>query len=238
MANTTTTAESHYFPAEPLPGLRAGRRISWAAIFGGAIAALAVQIVLGLLGLGIGLSTVNPATEARPVGAGLGVGAIIWWTFSSLIAMFLGGWVAGRLAGNRMRFDRMLHGLLAWALVTLATFYLLTTAIGGIVSGATGIVSQSLGAAQQAFPGIGTEAQRALGAAQNLTPEQRAQVEQQAREAAQTATRSVSTASLVTAVLLLLSAAAAGWGGSLAPAAAWALATEEEKRGTEPPRTA
>lgn len=237
MANTTTTAESHYFPAEPAPSIRAGRRISWAAIFGGAIVALAVQIVLSLLGLGIGLSTVNPATEARPFGAGLGVGAVIWWTLSSLIAMFVGGWVAGRLAGNRMRFDRMLHGLLAWSLVTLATVYLLTTAIGGIVSGATGFVAQSLGAAQS-FPGIGSEAQRALGAAQNLSPEQRAQVEQQARETAQKATESVSTASMVTAVLLLLGAAAAAWGGSLAPASAWALATDEEKHGTEPPRTA
>lgn len=236
MANTTTTAESHYFPAEPSAAGARLRRISWPAIFGGAIVALAVQLVLGLLGLGIGLSTVNPATEARPIGTGLGVGAIIWWTLCTLLAMFAGGWVAGRLAGNRMRFDRMLHGLLAWALVTLATVYLLSTAIGGLISGATGFVTQGLSTAQQAFPGITSEAQRALGAAQTATPEQRAQMEQQARETAQKAAKGASAASLATAVLFLLSAAAAGWGGSLAPASAWAMATDVEKAGGDTPR--
>jgi hypothetical protein len=40
-------------------GTHIHRRISWAAIFGGVILVVAVQLLLGLSGAGIGLGTVN-----------------------------------------------------------------------------------------------------------------------------------------------------------------------------------
>jgi hypothetical protein len=43
-------------------------RISWGAVFAGAIIALATQIVLALIGMAIGLATLNPATGASPSG--------------------------------------------------------------------------------------------------------------------------------------------------------------------------
>ena len=50
------------------------RRISWGAVFAGA---LVVQLALSLLGLGIGMGTVDSLKEANPL-RGLGTGAIVW----------------------------------------------------------------------------------------------------------------------------------------------------------------
>ncbi len=72
---------------------------------------------------------------------------------SGLIALFAGGWVAGRLAGMPRKTDGVLHGIVTWGLTTLITFYLLTTGVGRIVSGVTGVVGQGL-----AFVGQGIEA--------------------------------------------------------------------------------
>ena len=41
------------------------RRISWGAVFAGALVALVVQLALSLLGLGIGMGTVDPLEEAN-----------------------------------------------------------------------------------------------------------------------------------------------------------------------------
>lgn len=107
------------------------KRISWSAVFAGVLVAIVTQMLLTLLGLGIGLSTIDPVTERNPT-AGLGTGSAIWYIISSLLALFLGGWVAGRLASAPRLFDGIIHGVLTWCLVTLLTVYFLTTAIGGI----------------------------------------------------------------------------------------------------------
>jgi hypothetical protein len=95
------------------------------SVFAGVLIAIVIQLALSLLGIGIGLSTVDPMTENNPV-AGLGTGSAVWYALSSLIALFAGGWVAGRLAQTPRLFDGIIHGLLAWSLVTLLTFYFLT----------------------------------------------------------------------------------------------------------------
>lgn len=125
------------------------RRISWGAIFAGMIIAMVVQILLGLLGFGIGIASVDPATATEGTGRGLAVGMAIWWVVSSLLALFLGGWVAGRLAGFPRAGDGGLHGLVAWAAMTILSLYLVTTAVGSLVGGALNIVGQGLQTAAQ-----------------------------------------------------------------------------------------
>lgn len=124
-------------------GLAAGKRISWGAIFAGALLAIVLQLALSLLGLGIGLGTIDPLTEQTPM-AGIGVGAAIWWIVTMLASLYLGATVASRLAGMPRPTDGVLHGLLTWALVTLLTFYLLTTAVGRIIGGVTGVAGRAL----------------------------------------------------------------------------------------------
>ena len=126
-----------------IPALVAGKRISWGAIFAGALLAIVLQLALSLLGLGVGLGTIDPLTEQNPM-AGIGIGAAIWWMVTMLGSLYLGATVASRLAGMPRPTDGLLHGLLTWAVVTLLTFYLLTTAVGRIIGGVTGIAGRAL----------------------------------------------------------------------------------------------
>lgn len=124
-------------------------RISWGAVFAGVTLALVTQIVLSMLGTGIGLSTIDPLEGDTP-GAGIGIGAGIWWAVTSIVTLFIGGWVAGHLAGVPRRSDGALHGLLVWGLATLIAFYLLTSAVGKLVSGTfnmLGSVASGVGSA-------------------------------------------------------------------------------------------
>src|SRR5690606_27787185 len=126
------------------PGVLAERRrISWGAILAGAVAALSVQLLLTLLGLSIGLWAVDPA-QGQEGFQGLGIGAAIWALITFIIALYVGGWIAGRMSGLGSRFDGLLEGFLVWGLVTVVTFMLLTTAIGGIVGGAAGLAGDAL----------------------------------------------------------------------------------------------
>src|SRR5215208_8534055 len=130
-ARTTSVATSRSFD-------RPFARISWGSIFAGAIIALATQLVLTLTGAAVGLATLNPATGETPSGTTLGIGAGVWLVISSLVSLFLGGYVAGRLGGT---FNGWLHGLATWATMTMLTILLLTTAAGGLIGTASGLAN-------------------------------------------------------------------------------------------------
>ncbi|RYC67999.1 hypothetical protein EQG79_21320 [Spirosoma sordidisoli] len=115
------------------------KRISWSAVFAGVLVAIVSQMLLTLLGLGIGLSTIDPVSERNPT-AGLGTGSAIWYIISSLLSLFMGGWIAGRLASTPRLFDGIVHGVLTWCLATLITIYFLTTTIGSLIGGASRLV--------------------------------------------------------------------------------------------------
>jgi hypothetical protein len=123
------------------------KRVSWGAIVAGAVVAVVTQFLLNLLGLGLGLTTFEFTGDDTSGGFGMAQG--IWTVVSALIALFTGGWVAGRLAGMPRKTDGMLHGVVTWALTTLLTLYLLTTGVGAIVSGATSLLGQGLNLAGQ-----------------------------------------------------------------------------------------
>ena len=124
------------------------KRISWGAVVAGVVVALVTQLLLSVLGFGIGVSTIDPVTEQNPV-AGIGVGMGIWFVLSTLLSLFAGGWVAGRLAGIPRKTDSALHGVLTWGSATLVTFFLLTTAVGALLSGAAGVLGKGLSLAGQ-----------------------------------------------------------------------------------------
>ncbi|NEN24222.1 hypothetical protein G3O08_11985 [Cryomorpha ignava] len=118
--------------------------VSWGAIFAGFVAALSIIFLLNLLGVGIGFATINPLEERDPL-EGLGWGTIIWWTLSNLIALFVGGMIAGRLAGFTDKMDGALHGAIAWSLYVLLSVYLITSAVGNVFSGIAGTASNLFG---------------------------------------------------------------------------------------------
>ena len=140
--HTADLSDTHRHTGDGM--LEAVKRISWGSVFAGVLIAIVIQIALSLLGIGIGLSTVDPKTEQNPT-AGLGLGTAIWYIITSLLALFAGGWIAGRLAPSRRLFDGIIHGILAWSLVTLITLYFLTTTIGSILGGVGRLVGNTLG---------------------------------------------------------------------------------------------
>lgn len=152
---------------------RTVRRISWGAILAGVVIALVVQLVLGILGLGIGASTIDPISESNPV-SGVGIGAGIWFAVSLLLALFAGGYVAGRMAGIPRRQDGLLHGVLTWGLTTLLMFYLLTTTVGGLIGGTARVLGRGL---STAGAGIAAVAPTVAGAAGDAAGAVRDQVQ-------------------------------------------------------------
>ncbi len=156
---TTAPAHTHHSLDTAVPmssHAHAHTRISWGAIFAGAVMALVAQLAFSLLGLGLGASAANPYSD-NPVG-GLGVGAAIWTLLSVLISLFTGGYVAARLAGMPRKQDSMLHGLVTFGLTSLLGFYLLTSGLGSLIGGAgslvSSVVSKATSAASGAAPGL------------------------------------------------------------------------------------
>jgi hypothetical protein len=137
-------------------------RISWGAVFGGVVIALATQLILNLLGVGIGAATFDPASSTNASATTFSIGAAIWWTISGILAALAGGYAAGRLAGQPREASGGWHGLTAWALATLVIFALLTTTLGAIAGGALGFLGNVAGGAAQS---LGTTAQTAVQAA-------------------------------------------------------------------------
>ena len=116
------------------------KKLSWGSIWAGALIGIVTMILLNMLGLGIGFSAIDIAEERNPA-KGLGMASAIWYLISSLAALFVAGWVSGRLAQTRRLFDGALHGVLTWCVITIASLYLLTTAIGNVLGGAGRLVS-------------------------------------------------------------------------------------------------
>lgn len=124
-------------------------KVSWGAIFAGALVAIAVQLVLSVLGLAIGASAINPATGEFE---GLGIGAALWWVVTALISLFSGAWVASRMASISNSFEGMMHGIIVWCVATFIGFLMITTTLGQIMSGAFGVVGQTIAVAGEAAP--------------------------------------------------------------------------------------
>lgn len=136
-------------------------RISWGAVLAGALVALMVMLLINLLTIGLGLRAIDPATEQEPF-SGVGTGTMIGIIIANVLALFAGGWTAGRLANKPDSTEASLHGVLTWGLVTLLSFWLLATAVGQLVSGVTGIVGQGLSVVAQGASAVSPEAAQAV----------------------------------------------------------------------------
>ena len=154
----------HVTPVTPEEDMRTIllNRVSWGAVFAGVVIALVTQLILNLIGIGIGAASFDPASTANPSAATFSVGAGVWWTISGILAALAGGYAAGRLAGQPKEASGGWHGLTAWALATLVIFALLTTTAGAIAGGALRVLGDLAGGAAQT---LGTTAQTAVQAA-------------------------------------------------------------------------
>lgn len=103
---------SEYVATEPVAW---ERRISWAAVFSGTLVALAIELLFAAFGLFIGF------TMSGGGGGGISAWSEAWYFVTAFVALFVGGWVAARSAGNPYGGGRT-HAAVTWGLTTMSTF--------------------------------------------------------------------------------------------------------------------
>ena len=139
----------HSSPVTPAEDARtiALNRVSWGAVLAGVVVSLVAHLIINMIGIGVGAAVINPAGSGGADAQGLGIGGAIWFVLTGIIAALIGGYAAGRLAGQPKPSTAGWHGLTTWALTTLVVFWLLTSAIGGLIGGAFSTLTGALGGA-------------------------------------------------------------------------------------------
>ena len=106
--------------------------LSWAAILGGLIAALALQVIFMLLGAGLGFALYHPITSDSPV-EDLGTGGVVIQGVSAVFSLWFGGWIAGRFTPLASRAAGGLHGFLVWCSATVAGVLIVSWGAGWVL---------------------------------------------------------------------------------------------------------
>src|SRR5437870_7524308 len=94
----------------------------WSAVWVGALSALAVGLIIGLIGYAVGAHQLaGPRTMTFK---NIRLVTMLFNVAGAFFAFVVGGWVAARIAGVRRAEPAMLHGAVAW-LVTIPMMLLL-----------------------------------------------------------------------------------------------------------------
>jgi hypothetical protein len=128
--------------------------VSWAAIIGGALTAVAITLLLVALGAGIGLSSVSPWSSSNPTATTFTLLAAVWLIIVQWLSSGLGGYLAGRLRTkwvglhtDEVFFRDTAHGFLAWALASVLVAAFATSSASSAVGTATRAISSVAGSA-------------------------------------------------------------------------------------------
>jgi MFS family permease len=184
-------------------------RLSWGPIFAGVILSMIVYLIMSVLGTAIGASLLAPMSKPDPL-HGFGFGSGVWVIVTTVLAVFVGSYFAGRCAPLL----GWLHGLLAWAVMTLFVVYGMTSLITGAVSTAGSVAATGAqvgataadqnGGANSMVNTAKQQMQAAVATAASMASSPEAG--QQAREAADTAARGVARASWFSFAALIVGA--------------------------------
>ncbi len=196
--------------AEVMPSILASP-VAWSAVFIGALAALAFAILAGLISIAIGASQLSHGNAARP----FGFWSMAYTVAAAFFAFVVGGWVAGKMSGDRRSETTSLYGAIAWLLCLPALLVLLILGLGpslgawygGLagLSARTGLVATS----EAGSAGESTGSTRA-GASSVVAPTARARTE--ARDS-----RNAALGGLTALVLGLAGSVLGGWMASGEP---------------------
>jgi hypothetical protein len=176
--------------------------LGWSAIFAGATVAVGVWLVLHMLGIGIGMIAIDPDDAGTLRGAGIGAG--VWSAIAPILALFVGGLVAGRMAPTINTANAAIHGAVVWALTGVAALVLISMAVGSAIRGAAATgeavgrgaaAAVGVAPADLAFEDLGLSSEDLVAPvnerlkAEGLPPVTAAQLEASARDALRTAVR-------------------------------------------------
>lgn len=139
------------FPRDPDAALigsadAAQSAVSWAAVFAGAVIAIATTLILVAIGSGLGFAAASPWPGSGPSATTFAVGVGVWLIVTQWLSSALGGYITGRLRTkwtglhtHEVTFRDTAHGLLAWAVATAivgAVAWSATTSIASASSSA------------------------------------------------------------------------------------------------------
>jgi len=173
---------------------------TWSAVVSGVIASLTVQVLLTMLGLGIGLVGFDAFSGASmPAWAGFA-----WWSASGIFSAAAGGTVAGTLSPTDNMRLKAIAGVTAWAIATL------------IVVGVSGLTAGAGVSAASVLGGPVTTASRNLHTAQTV-PSGRRETVGQPMTTSDRARKQFASAMLISTFALILGAAAAFFCGWFSP---------------------
>ncbi|SAL87638.1 hypothetical protein AWB74_08198 [Caballeronia arvi] len=168
-----------------------------------------VYLIMSVLGTAIGASLLSPMSKPDPL-HGFGFGSGVWVIVTTVLAVFVGSYYAGRCAPVL----GWLHGLLSWAVMTLLVVYGMTSLITGAVSTAGSVAATTAQVTATAANQSGTSPSIVDNAKQQLpaavasaaSAASSPQAEQTARETADTAARGVARASWFSFAALVVGA--------------------------------
>ncbi|SAK88284.1 hypothetical protein AWB75_06031 [Caballeronia catudaia] len=184
-------------------------RLSWGSIIAGVILSMIVYLTMSVLGTAIGASLLSPMSKPDPL-HGFGFGSGVWVIVTTVLAVFVGSYYAGRCAPVL----GWLHGLLSWAVMTLLVVYGMTSLITGAVSTAGSVAATTAQVGATAANQSGTSPSMVDTAKQQLqaavasaaSAASSPQAEQTARETADAAARGVARASWYSFAALIVGA--------------------------------
>lgn len=124
--------------------------IAWGPIFGGAVAATGISLILILFGSGLGLTMVSPWSGESASAATVGITAAIWLVVVQWLSAALGGYLTGRLRTkwaavhtDEVFFRDTAHGFVSWAVATVFVAGFLASSLGSLA----GAGAQAVGTA-------------------------------------------------------------------------------------------
>ena len=128
--------------------------VSWPAVFGGAVVAASLALILIALGSGLGLASVSPWSDFGASPSAVGIIGIVWIVVTQILASAFGGYLAGRLRTrwlsvhtDEIYFRDTAHGLLVWAVGVVLTVSLLVSAavrLSGASDGRSGTTASDV----------------------------------------------------------------------------------------------
>jgi hypothetical protein len=122
--------------------------IRWSAVIAGSVLALGLWNLFNFLFVGGALTAVDPDElgSAGAMGIGTGVGSVL----APLIAMFIGGLVAGRLASHYDRKVAAGHGALVWAITSVVGLAIMASVAGNFIDKGAAVAHANMAASAPA----------------------------------------------------------------------------------------
>ena len=134
--------------------------VSWAAVLAGAVASLALTLLLLSFGAGMGFTVVSPWGNSGVSATTFQIGTGLYFIVMAMISSALGGYLAGRLRTKwvgvqttEVHFRDTAHGFLAWAVASVLGAVLLASPASSILRGTIAGATQGAAAsASQSSP--------------------------------------------------------------------------------------